>query len=49
MEFPPAVLEQKARDLATGFGYTDKPVTELDPDHVISHFDELYDAIRALT
>jgi serine/threonine protein kinase len=25
MEFPPAVLEQKARDLASAFGYTEKP------------------------
>ena len=25
MEYPPAVLEQKARDLAAGFGYTAKP------------------------
>ncbi len=26
MDFPPAVLEQKARDLAVGFGYSAKPV-----------------------
>jgi predicted Ser/Thr protein kinase len=26
LEYPPAVLEQKARDLAAGFGYTAKPV-----------------------
>jgi phosphoglycolate phosphatase len=35
--------------IAVDFGYTDVPVTELGPDRVISHFDDLYDAVRALT
>ena len=30
------------------FGYTDVPVTELDPDRVISHFDALPEAVDAL-
>lgn len=34
--------------VAVDFGYTDKPVTELDPDRVISHFDELEAAVAAL-
>jgi phosphoglycolate phosphatase len=34
--------------IAVDFGYTDKPVTELGPDAVISHFDELYAATRGL-
>jgi len=33
--------------IAVDFGYTDVPVGELGPDHVISHYDELYDlAVR---
>jgi phosphoglycolate phosphatase len=35
--------------IAVDFGYTDVPVTELGPDKVISHFDALYGAVRALT
>ena len=35
--------------LAVDFGYTDVPVTELGPDRVISHFDALDEAVRALT
>jgi phosphoglycolate phosphatase len=35
--------------IAVDFGYTDVPVTELGPDRVISHFDDLYAAVRALT
>ena len=31
--------------VAVDFGYTDKPVTELGPDRVISHFDDLADAV----
>ena len=31
--------------VAVDFGYTDVPVTELGPDRVISHFDELAEAI----
>jgi phosphoglycolate phosphatase len=31
--------------VAVDFGYTDVPVTELAPDAVIRHFDELYDAV----
>jgi phosphoglycolate phosphatase len=34
--------------IAVDFGYTDRPVTELDPDRVISHFSELPAAVRAL-
>lgn len=34
--------------VAVDFGYTDIPVAELDPDRVISHFDELWDAAHAL-
>ena len=33
--------------VAVDFGYTDKPVVELGPDRVISHFDQLFDAVRA--
>jgi len=35
--------------VAVDFGYTDVPVTELGPDRVISHFDALDAAVRALT
>ena len=34
--------------IAVDFGYTDVPVTELGPDLVISHFDELAAACAAL-
>ncbi len=34
--------------VAVDFGYTAIPVTELGPDLVISHFDDLYEAVRAL-
>jgi len=34
--------------IAVDFGYTDVPVTELGPDRVISHFDELAAAVAAL-
>ena len=34
--------------VAVDFGYTDKPVSELGPDRVISHFDEIDVAIDAL-
>ncbi|MCJ2036984.1 HAD family hydrolase [Methylobacterium sp. J-068] len=34
--------------VAVPFGYTDLPVTELGPDRVIAHFDELGDAVDAL-
>lgn len=34
--------------IAVDFGYTDKPVTELGPDIVISHFRELPEAVRRL-
>jgi len=34
--------------VAVDFGYTEVPVTELDPDRVISHFDALPEAIAAL-
>jgi phosphoglycolate phosphatase len=34
--------------VAVDFGYTDVHVSKLDPDVVISHFDDLWDAVRAL-
>jgi phosphoglycolate phosphatase len=34
--------------VAVDFGYTDRPVTELGPDRVISHFDALPEAVFAL-
>lgn len=34
--------------VAVDFGYTDTPVTELDPDRIISHFDALWDAVASL-
>ncbi len=34
--------------VAVDFGYTDKPVSELGPDRIISHFDEIDAAIDAL-
>ena len=34
--------------VAVDFGYTDKPVAELGPDRVISHFDALFEAAEAL-
>ena len=34
--------------VAVDFGYTDVPVSELDPDRVISHFDALAEAVGAL-
>lgn len=34
--------------VAVDFGYTDIPVAALFPDRVISHFDELWDAVAAL-
>ena len=32
--------------IAVDFGYTDVPVAQLGPDVVISHFDQLWDAVR---
>jgi phosphoglycolate phosphatase len=34
--------------VAVDFGYTDRPVGEFAPDAVISHFDDLWDAVVAL-
>ena len=34
--------------VAVDFGYTDKPVSELGPDRVVSHFDEIDAAIDSL-
>ncbi len=45
------IATAKAADIhviAVDFGYTDKPVAELGPDRVISHYDQLFDAVRAL-
>lgn len=35
--------------VAVDFGYTDTPVNQLGPDRIISHFDALPAAVRALT
>lgn len=35
--------------IAVDYGYTDVPVTELGPDRVISHFDELPAALKSVT
>ena len=35
--------------VAVDFGYTDVHVNELGPDHVISHFDSLWDAVKLLS
>jgi phosphoglycolate phosphatase len=34
--------------VAVDFGYTDVPIQDLGPDRVISHFDELWDAVAGL-
>lgn len=34
--------------VAVDFGYTSIPVRDLNPERVISHFDELYDAVEAV-
>lgn len=34
--------------IAVPFGYTDRPVSELGPDRIIEHFDELPAAVRAV-
>ena len=34
--------------IAVDFGYADRPVATMDPDRVISHFDQLFDAAAAL-
>jgi phosphoglycolate phosphatase len=34
--------------VAVDFGYTDMPVDTFNPDRIISHFDELWDAVEAL-
>jgi len=34
--------------IAVDFGYTDVPVAQLDPDRVISHFDDLFEAAQAM-
>jgi phosphoglycolate phosphatase len=35
--------------IAVDFGYSDRPVSELDPDCVISHFTQLQSAIAAIS
>ena len=35
--------------IAVDFGYTDIPVEQLGADRIISHYDELWDAVHALT
>ena len=44
-----AARAAKVPVVAVDFGYTDTPVAELAPDRVISHFDALDEAVRALT
>jgi len=34
--------------IAVDFGYTDTPVAELGPDRVISHFGDLFEAVREM-
>lgn len=34
--------------VAVDFGYTDVPVAELRPDRIISHFDDLWDAVASI-
>ena len=34
--------------IAVPFGYTPRPVAEFNPDRLIGHFDEAYDAIQEL-
>jgi phosphoglycolate phosphatase len=34
--------------VAVDFGYTQTPVAELAPDRVISHFDDLWEAVASL-
>jgi phosphoglycolate phosphatase len=34
--------------VAVPFGYTEIPVDQLDPDRIITHFDELWDAVAGL-
>ncbi|MGA2637605.1 HAD-IA family hydrolase [Methylocella sp.] len=35
--------------VAVNFGYTDLPVETFEPDRVIAHFDELWDAVESLS
>jgi phosphoglycolate phosphatase len=35
--------------IAVNFGYTDTPVSELNPDRVVAHYDALPEAVRALS
>ena len=37
-----------APSIAVDFGYTDVPVAELGPDRIVSHFDEMWDAVATL-
>ena len=34
--------------IAVTFGYTDRPVQELEPDVLIDHYDRLFDAVEAI-
>ena len=34
--------------IAVDFGYTDVPIADLNPDRIISHFDQLWDAVVAV-
>ena len=43
-----AARNAKVPVIGVDFGYTDTPIAALGPDRVISHFDELWDAVRSL-
>jgi phosphoglycolate phosphatase len=34
--------------IAVDFGYTDVPIADLNPDRIISHFDQLWDAVASI-
>lgn len=45
------VLTARAADIAVigvDFGYTERPISDFQPDHVIGHFDDLEDAIARI-
>ena len=33
--------------IAVKFGYTPRPIAEFSPDHVVSHFDEVWDLLNS--
>jgi phosphoglycolate phosphatase len=34
--------------IAVDFGYTDVPIADLQPNRIISHFDQLWDAVASI-